>query len=34
MLNLLSLRTNYAKNGTQWMGRLVARAMGKFLQFY
>ena len=29
MLNLFSLRTNYHKNGTQWMGKIVARAMGE-----
>ena len=29
MLNLFSLRTNYWKNGTQWMGKLAARTMGK-----
>ena len=29
MLNLFSLRTNYWKNGTQWMGRWTARVMGE-----
>lgn len=28
MLNIFSLRTNYWKNGTQWIGRSVARAIG------
>lgn len=28
MLNLFSLRTNYYKNGTQFIGRLAARVMG------
>lgn len=31
MLNLFSLRTNYWKNGTQWMGKWTAKAIGKFL---
>ena len=29
MLNLFSLRTNNAKNGTQWMGKWTARAIGE-----
>ena len=29
MLNIFSLRTNYWKNGTQWMGRWTARAIGE-----
>ena len=29
MLNLFSNRTNYWKNGTQWMGKLAAKAMGE-----
>ena len=29
MFNLFSLRNNYWKNGTQWMGRWTARAMGE-----
>ena len=29
MLNLFSLRNNYWKNGTQWMGRWTARAIGE-----
>ena len=29
MANLFSLRTNYWKNGTQWMGKWVARTMGE-----
>ena len=29
MLNLWSLRTNYWKNGTQWMGKWTARALGE-----
>ena len=29
MLNLFSLRTNNWKNGTQWMGKWAARAMGE-----
>ena len=29
MLNLFSLRTNNWKNGTQWMGKWSARAMGE-----
>jgi hypothetical protein len=28
MLNLFSLRTNYWKNGTQFMGKWTARIMG------
>jgi hypothetical protein len=29
MANLFSLRTNYWKNGTQWMGKWVARTIGE-----
>ena len=29
MLNLFSLRTNNWRNGTQWMGKWAARAMGE-----
>ena len=29
MLNLFSLRTNYWKNGTQWMGKWCARVIGE-----
>ena len=29
MFNLPSLRTNYWKNGTQWMGKITARIMGE-----
>ena len=29
MLNLFSLRTNNAKNGTQWLGKWTARALGE-----
>ncbi len=29
VFNLFSLRTNYYKNGTQWLGKWVARAMGE-----
>ena len=29
MLNLFSLRTNNWKNGTQWMGKWTARAIGE-----
>jgi hypothetical protein len=29
MLNVFSLRTNYWKNGTQWMGKWTARAIGE-----
>ena len=29
MLTFWSVRNNYWKNGTQWMGRMVARAMGE-----
>ncbi len=28
MFNLFSLRNHYYKNGTQWMGRWVNRAIG------
>lgn len=31
MLNIFSLRTNYWKNGTQFIGRLAARAMGNYI---
>ena len=34
MLNLFSLRTNYWKNGTQWMGKWTARAIGNTLNDY
>lgn len=30
MLSLFSNRTHYAKNGTQWMGKALARIIGKF----
>ena len=29
MFNLVSLRTNYWKNGTQWLGKWTARALGE-----
>ena len=29
MLNLFSNRTHYWKNGTQWMGKMCAKAMGE-----
>ena len=29
MLSLFSMRNNYWRNGTQWMGRWVARAIGE-----
>ena len=29
MLNLFSLRTNYHKNGTQFIGKIAARLMGE-----
>ena len=29
MLNVFSVRTNYWKNGTQFIGRIPARIMGK-----
>ena len=29
MLNLFSLRTNNWRNGTQWMGKWTARALGE-----
>ena len=29
MLNIWSLRNNYWKNGTQWIGRIAARTMGE-----
>lgn len=29
MFNFLSLRPNYHKNGTQWMGKIMARIMGE-----
>jgi hypothetical protein len=29
MLNLFSLRTKNWRNGTQWMGKLTARAIGE-----
>ena len=29
LINLFSLRTNYYKNGTQWIGKWAARAMGE-----
>ena len=34
MFNLFALRTNYWKNGTQWMGKWVARAIGNLLIKY
>ena len=30
MLNLFSIRTQYWKNGTQFIGRIPARIMGKY----
>ncbi len=29
MFNFFSLRPNYHKNGTQWMGKIVCRIMGE-----
>ena len=29
MLNIWSVRNNYYKNGTQWMGKIAARVIGE-----